>query len=338
MESKNILDISWGAILKIAFIAVSVFLLYQISEILVLFVFALIISILVSPGIKFLKKIGLPHSVSVISIYFLVFGVISLFIYLSIPVFSAEVKEFSRLIPEYFDRISPVLEDLGVEAFESVEAFLDSWQESSEMIAVNVFNALAVAFGGALTTLFLVTMAIFLSLEGNSVERTIGVVFPEKEKNQALVVWRRAKRQVTSWFFTRILAGLFVGITSYVAFYLFNVEYSFLFALLAGLFNFIPYVGPIVAGVIFFVVIIIDNVWKAVFALLAFGIIQTIESSLVTPLLSKKYMGVSPVLVLIALVVGGTLWGFLGAFLAIPLLGIVFEFFKEFLKRRKKRL
>ncbi len=332
------MDISWGTILKIAFAGITIYFLYQISEILVLFVFALIISILLAPGVNFLKKLGLPRSVSVLGIYLFVFSIISLFTYLSVPAFSAEIRDFSRFIPEYFDKISPVLEGLGVQAFESVEGFLDALKESSEMIAANALNALAIIFGGVFTTIFVVTMAIFLSLEENSVERVIKLIFPEKEKNQALVVWRKAKRQVTSWFLVRILACIFVGVTTYIAFYLFNVEYAFLFSLMAGLLNFIPYVGPVLGGGIFFVVILMDSAWKALFAIIAFGIIQMIESSALTPLLSKKYMGVSPVLVLFALVVGGVLWGFLGALLAIPLLGILFEFFKEFMERRKNRI
>ncbi len=335
---KNTLDISWGTILKISLAAIGFFFLYQISDILILFIFALIISILASPGVRFFKKLGAPKSLAVGAVYILALGVISFFLYLAIPAFSTEVRQFTRLMPEYFEAVSPFLEDVGVEAFESVEGFLDSLHESSEMIAANALNALIAFFGGLFTTIFLVTMAIFLSLEENPIEKVVGVVFSEKDKNQALVVWRKAKRQVTSWFFTRILACIFVGITSYIAFYLFNVEYALLFAVMAGLFNFIPYVGPVVAGGLFFVVILLDSAWKAVFALVAFGIIQTIESSVLTPILSKKYMGLSPVLVLIALIVGGTLWGFLGALLSIPLLGIVFEFFKEFLERRQKRM
>ena len=335
---KNTLDISWGTILKISLAAIGFFFLYQISDILILFIFALIISILASPGVRFFKKLGAPKSLAVGAVYILALGVISLFLYLAIPAFSTEVRQFTRLMPEYFEAVSPFLEDVGMEAFESVEGFLDSLHESSEMIAANALNALIAFFGGLFTTIFLVTMAIFLSLEENPIEKVIGVIFPEKDKNQALVVWRKAKRQVTSWFFTRILACIFVGITSYIAFYLFNVEYALLFAVMAGLFNFIPYVGPVVAGGLFFVVILLDSAWKAVFALVAFSIIQTIESSVLTPILSKKYMGLSPVLVLIALIVGGTLWGFLGALLSIPLLGIVFEFFKEFMERRQKRM
>jgi predicted PurR-regulated permease PerM len=338
MATKDVLDISWKSILKLSLTIVAFYFLYQIVDILILFVFAVIISILFSPGIDYLERFKIPKSIAVLIVYFSVFGVLSFFLYLAIPAFSSEFSQFSRLIPTYFDKVSPFLEGLGVQAFENMSQFLETIQESSQAVAAGAFNALASIFGGVFTTMFVLTMAIFLSLEGRAVEKVIHLTFPEKEKNQALVVWRKAKRQVTNWFFVRILACFFVGVISYIAFYLFDVQYTLLFSVMAGLFNFIPYVGPIVAAAVFFVVILMDSAWKALFAVIAFGIIQLIEGSALTPILSKKYMGVSPVLVLIALTVGGTLWGFLGAFLAIPLLGIVFEFFKEFLERRKNRL
>lgn len=338
MAIKDTLDISWGTILKLSITGIGIFFLFQIGDILVLFVFALIISILFSPGVEFLKKTGLNHSLAVLITYLAVFSLIGFFLYLAIPAFSTEFSEFSRLIPNYFEKISPFLEELGVKAFESMEGFLSTIQKSGEAVAVGIVNATTSIFGGFLTAIFVIAMAIFLSLEGNSVEKAIHLVFPEKDKNQALVVWRKAKRQVTNWFFVRILACIFVGVMSYIAFYLFDVRYALLFSIMAGLFNFIPYIGPTLAGAIFFVIILVDSAWKAIFAIIAYGIIQMIEGSALSPILSKKYMGVSPVLVLIAITVGGTLWGFLGAFLAIPLLGIVFEFLKEFLERRKKRI
>ncbi|MEA3505932.1 MAG: AI-2E family transporter, partial [Elusimicrobiota bacterium] len=75
---------------------------------------------------------------------------------------------------------------------------------------------------------------------------------------------------------------------------------------------------------------------KALFILIAFVIIQLIEGNVLTPVLTKKFVGLPPVLVLIALMVGGKLWGILGAILAIPLLGLLYEFLRDFLKKRKE--
>jgi predicted PurR-regulated permease PerM len=129
---------------------------------------------------------------------------------------------------------------------------------------------------------------------------------------------------------------LFVGLLSYLTFLLFNVKYPLSLGLLAGFTNFIPVIGPLVAGIIIFLVVSIDNFLRALFVLLVFILIQQLESNILTPILTKKFVGLPSALVLIALAIGGTLWGFLGAVLAIPLFGILFEFIRDFLKKKQE--
>jgi len=236
------------------------------------------------------------------------------------------------------EKVSPFLQYLGVEGFTTLDELLEVLEESSEEVRKGITNALTVFFGGVSATLFIITMAIFLSLEGNGVEKAIELIFPEEQKKNILSVWKKCRNQVSNWFLVRILAGIFVAVSSFLVFYLFEVNYALLFALIGGLFNFIPFAGPAIAALIFFTVTALESITQAIFVLIAFLIIQAIESSVVSPALSKKIMGVSPVLVLIAVVVGGSLWGALGAFLAIPLMGILFEFFKVFLEKRNKEI
>ncbi len=337
MTERNTLDISWGAIVKIFFALVVVYLLYQVADILIWFVFALIISILFNPIVDFLKKMRIPRVIGVIAVYFTLFGLIALFVSVVTPGLYVEIKRFSLFLPEYIEGISPFLRYIGVEEFTTLEELLEVLRESSEEVRKGIVNTLAVVFGGLSATFFIITMAIFLSLEGSGVEKAIKLLVSEEQKNDIVRTWRKCRNQVGSWFLVRILACLFVGITSFIVFYLFGVNYAILFAIIGGLFNFIPFAGPAIAGLIFFVLTALDNVTQAFFVLVAFMIIQAIEGSVVTPGLSKKIMGVSPVLVLTAIVIGGTLWGALGAFLAIPLLGIIFEFVKVFLEKKKER-
>ena len=338
MNEKNVLDISWGAILKIFFAFIVFYLLYQVMEVLVWFVFALIISILFNPVVTFLKKMRIPRVVGVLTSYFVLFGLIALLIAVVTPGLYLEIKKFSADIPEYMEKVSPFLQYLGVEGFTTLDELLEVLEESSEEVRKGITNALTVFFGGVSATLFIITMAIFLSLEGNGVEKAIELIFPEEQKKNILSVWKKCRNQVSNWFLVRILAGIFVAVSSFLVFYLFEVNYALLFALIGGLFNFIPFAGPAIAALIFFAVTALESITQAIFVLIAFLIIQAIESSVVSPALSKKIMGVSPVLVLIAVVVGGSLWGALGAFLAIPLMGILFEFFKVFLEKRNKEI
>ncbi|GAI22792.1 unnamed protein product, partial [marine sediment metagenome] len=200
-----------------------------------------------------------------------------------------------------------------------------------------IFSVLFTIFGGVFTTLFVIITAIFLSLEEKTIEKALILLFPKKYEAQVLDVWTRCQKKVSGWFGARILACLFVGVVSYVAFLLFNVKYPFTLALFAGVFNFIPYVGPLLTGIVLFLIIFPTEAFKAIFVLVAFALIQQIENSILSPILMKKFVGLPPALVLISLVVGGKLWGLLGAILAVPLSGILFEFLREFLRKRKDK-
>lgn len=336
-QTEKILDISWRTILKIS-IAVAVFyILYSVRHILIWFIFALTISVLFNPAINFLQKRRIPRSIGVILVYVGTFGLLSLLIYLVVPLFIFEIQTFLGSFPEYFEKISPPLKGLGFQAFESIENFLKALGKTLEGMADNIFSALFSIFGGVFTTLFVIVTAVFLSLEEKAVEKTLLLLFPKKYEAQVLTIWERCQKKVTGWFGARILACLFVGVLSYITFFFCDIKYPFTLALFAGVFNFIPYIGPLLTGIVLFLIIFPVDWAKGILVLIIFTIIQQLENSILTPMLMKKFVGLPPALVLLSLVIGGNLWGLLGAILAIPLFGILFEFLREFLQKRKDK-
>ena len=336
-ENKNVLNISWETILRISVAIVCFYIIYAVKDILIWFVFALVISVLLNPIIDFLQRFKVPRILGVILVYLGFFGTFSILLYLIIPLFVHEVQQFIEFLPQYIENISPVLRGLGFKAFEDVEALVNAFGGTLEMMASNIFNSLFVIFGGIFTTLFVITTALFLSLEEKVIEKTLMVLFPKKYEAYSLNLWGRCQKKISAWFGARLLACLFVGVATYITLLLFNVPYPFTLGLFAGVFNFVPYIGPLLTGIIFFLLIFPIEVLKAIFVLIAFGLIQQIEGSILSPILMKKIVGLSPVLVLVALVIGGKLWGILGAILVIPLVGILFEFSKEFLKKRREK-
>ena len=336
MNQDRVLDISWGTILKIFIAVVCFYILYQIRDILVWFIFALIISVIFNPAIDFFQKKKIPRFLSVISIYVGIFGIFGLLIYSIVPLFIAEIQYFSQVLPQYFERISPPLRELGIQAFEDIESFINAFGKTLERMAADIFGAIFAIFGGIFATIFILAIAIFLSLEEKPVERGISLLFPKRQEAYALSLWSRCQSKVSGWFLSRILGCAFIGLACYLVFLLFNIEYPFSLALLAGLLNFIPIIGPIITGAIIFLVVFLENFLRAILVLIIFILIQQIENNIITPVLTKKFVGLSPALVLVALAIGGTLWGFLGAILAIPLAGILYEFLRDFLKKRKE--
>jgi len=337
MNGENkVLDISWGTILKISIASLFFYIIYLVKDILVLFIFALIISVLFNPAINFLQRLRIPRVLSAIFVYVVIFGILGLLIYWIMPAFVSEIQQFSQLFPQYFEKISPPLRGLGITAFESMENFTKALGDMLQKASSDILNALALVFGGISSTLFILTIALFLSLEEKWVERVIGLLSPKKYESYIMYVWEKSQTKVSGWFGSRLLASLFVGVAFFITLYLFNVNYAISLALLAGVLNFIPILGPVITGVVAFVFIALDSWLKATFVLVALVLIHQIEGNILSPVLTKKFIGLPPVLVLLSLTIGGKLFGVLGAILAIPLAGIVFEFCRDFLKKKKE--
>lgn len=336
MNEQRVLDISWGTILKLAVAFFSIYLLYLLRDILIWVVFGLIISVLFNPAIDFFQRKHFPRILAVILVYVFLFGVIGFLIYSTAPLFVSEIQQFSQLFPEYFEKVSPFLKGLGIETFENFEDFSSVFQQSLMSASSNIFSALGAIFGSIFSAITIFSIALFISLEEKSLDRVIAVLAPRKYEAFVLHLWERSQRKVSGWFGARVLSSVFVGLATFLTCYVLNIKYAVSFGFLAGVLNIIPIIGPIVTTVLILVVIALTSWMKALFFLVAFVIIQQIEGSILTPVLTKKFIGLPPVLVLVAVLAGAKLWGIMGALLGIPITGILFEFLRDFLKKRKE--
>jgi len=338
MSQTNTLDISWGAIIKV-FIAIFIFyIIYLSREIALWFLFALAISILLDPAINALRKIHIPRIIAILVVYFSIFGILGLLIYLTAPLFISEMRQFLQYLPGYFEQISPFLKQFGVDTVQNFDDLTNVISTNLQQSSKSIINALMVFFGGVAATISILTMAFFLSLEEKGVENIILLLCPDRYDNQIKNIFKRVQKKVSGWFAARLIACLFVGIASYIVFFIFGIKYAFVLALISAFLNFIPYIGPWVTSILLIVLIAISSgSWiTVVYVLVAVTLVQEIENKLLTPLLMKKMADIPPVLVLVSLLLGAQIFGFLGMIFAVPVFGIIYEFIKEFLERRKE--
>ena len=129
---------------------------------------------------------------------------------------------------------------------------------------------------------------------------------------------------------------IFVGISSFLVLKGFNINYASSLALFAGIADFIPILGPLIAGIIIGLIALLDSWSKAILVIVFFILIQQIEGNIITPILGKKFIQLPPILILLTLLIGGKLLGILGAVLAVPVIGILFEILKDFLRGKKE--
>lgn len=336
MNQSQVLDISWGTILKVTFTVIVFYILYLISDILIWFLFAIIISVIFDPAINFLQRLRISRFASTAFVYLVFFGIFATSLYLIAPLFAKEIRQFTTVFPQYFEKIAPPLKGLGIKAFESLDNFVIIFQGWLNKASASIFSAVIAIFGGVFSTLTVFSLAFFLSLEKEAIEKLILLLSPKKYETSILELWQNSKNKVVAWFGVRIFACLFVGIMVFLTCYFFNIKYAASFGFLAGILDLIPILGPFIAGAIIVIFATLESWLKALFVLIVFVLIQQIEGNILIPLLSKKFMGLSPFIILISLFIGGKLFGVLGAVFAIPLTGIIFEFSKGFLEKIKK--
>jgi len=337
MEKEQVLDISWETIIKI-FIAIFIlYIIYLSREIALLFFFGLAISVLLEPAINFFRKIHIPKVIAIFIVYMSIFGVLGILVFLTAPIFVFELKQLSQSLPGYFEQLNPVLKQIGFDVSQSFNDFTDILTGSLIQSSKSVIKAIVIFFGGVSSAVLILTISFFLSLEEKGAEKFLILVTPKKYEETVTSLFERAQSRVAGWFGARILSCLFVGAASFIVFYIFGVKYAFLLALISGILNFVPYIGPLITSVLLVVFILVStNSWVTLlYAFIAIILIQEIDNKLLTPLLMKKMIDLPPVLVLISLLVGAKMFGFLGTIFATPVFGIIYEFVKEILEKRR---
>ncbi|MEK7562547.1 MAG: AI-2E family transporter [Patescibacteria group bacterium] len=338
MEKEQVLDISWETIIKI-FIAIFIlYFIYLAREIALWFFFGLSISILLEPAINFLRKIRIPKLIAIFIIYLSIFGVLGILIYLTAPLFIFELKQFSQSLPSYLEQINPALKQVGFDMSQGFEDLTSLLTGSLVQSSKSVLKAIMIFFGGVSSTAFILTISFFLSLEERGAEKFLILITPKKYEDNIIALFERAQSRVAGWFGARVLSCLFVAVASFIVFYIFGVKYAFLLALISGIMNFIPYIGPWITSVLLAVFILVSSSsWLTLlYVLIAIILVQEVDNKLLTPILMKKMIALPPVLVLVSLLLGAKIFGFLGTIFAVPVFGIIYEFVKEFLEKKRE--
>jgi len=318
------LDLSWRTIVRVVFTIALIFLLFVLRNLLVSFIFALVLAVLLKSSIVFFYRRGLPYWAAAVLTYGIVFGLFAVLLYLSIPLIFAEVKNLAVVLPGYLEQVGPFFSSIGFE----ISAFGEWAQESLLPRAPeNILQALSSVMGGLANTGFVILMALFISLEKKGVEGLIAFLAPIRYQKRVVKAWTRSRKQVTHWFATRIISALFVIAAYFLIYQLFGVNAALVLALIAGAANFIPYIGSLAAALIGAGIVALQINWvTAIIVLFILFAIQAAEAYVLTPLLTRRVSGLPPYLILLALAIGGTLFGMVGAFLAIPMTAIIYRF------------
>jgi len=337
MKNREItmLDLTWRSLFKVAVALILFYVIYLLRSVFVWVLLSLIISTLVNPLIGILEKRKIHRAGASIIVYFSILLVMVLIVYIVVPPMIAESQVFSSGFSGYFAGIPGFLSTLGIGSFASIASLSSGLNEGLVKLSSNIFNIFASLFGSIMAGITVFVLALFMSIEEKEITRGLRLVSPREFEEEVLKRWDRIKNQVVMWFGSRLLSCLCVALMTFVLCVALKIKFALFLAILAGLLNIVPMIGPIISGIVL-VLFALDSLPKFVLALIFTIIIQQIESNILTPILTKKMVGLPNVLVLLSILAGGILGGIVGAILAIPLAGILFEGLKDYFNKRKE--
>ncbi|WP_022943111.1 AI-2E family transporter [Psychromonas hadalis] len=236
-----------------------------------------------------------------------------------LPVMFNQAQAFLVTLPtQYPDMIDPITIALLVE---NIRAYI---LESGGFLLSHSFSSLLNIAALIVYAILVPLMMVFMLKDKLTLTRSLVKFLPENRK-LAVQVWEEMNGQIMNYIRGKVIEILIVGVATYFVFFFMDLRYSALLAVLVGLSVLIPYIGAAAVTVPVAVVALFQWGFTAdfVYLMAAYGIVQALDGNLIVPLLFSEAVNLHPVIIIIAVLVFGGLWGFWGVFFAIPLATLV---------------
>lgn len=330
-------------------------LLFYLRNILLVLLTAVVIASSVEPLTLWLKKFNLPRLIAVMSIYVLLSGVFVGIFYFFVPFLLSDTANFLRAVPELLEGVpAPITASRdsvlqGADIAETLSQGITSTAKPSSLAAVftdlsqilgsfakGFWDNVAIVFGGLVQFILIIVLSFYLAVQEDGVAAFLRIVTPERHEHYVIGLWKRTQRKIGFWMQGQILLAVLVGILVYLGLTIVGVKNALFLAALAAIFETIPLFGPILSAIPG--VAIAYGTGSLSFALLVAGIyiiIQQFENHLIYPLVVKKIIGVPPMTVILALIIGAQLGGFLGLLISVPLAATLTEYLEDVQKRKQ---
>jgi len=327
---------------KIIFTISLFFILFLVKDLIGHILMAFVFASAVKPIVDTFEDKKVPRALSGAFILFLILSFFSLIIFLIFPPLISEIQNFISSFPGYWQEFLEWLpqfeENIENSPFkENIRNAIEkSMDEASKGITSFVGFALN-TFGQVFNLLFIGIVSFYLVIEKDIAGRFSEFVFGKNNKNNGnqadnkfLKCWKIAEKKAGRWLQGYIILSVIVSVLVYIGLSILGVKYALLLAFLAGILEIIPFLGPVVAGLIGFILTFFQaGFGLAIWVAIIFLIVQQLENYLIVPSIMKNRVDLNPLLTIIILSVAGRIAGVYGMILSVPMTATAISIWKE---------
>lgn len=336
MKNEKTFEISTWSIMKFFLFIIGLFFLYYIKNVVALIFIVIILVAGFTPFVNWLVSLKVPRVLAVVILYLLILLIMSLFVYIIIPPLSEQISNVSNNLTFYSQKINALNINYSQLFFEGKD-FLTVIGNSLSNVSGGVVKTATSIFGGVASALTVLVLTFYILVEQDSIEKFILAFVPKTKHKHSLHIYNQISFKLGSWLQGQLSLAFIIGISAYVILSILGIKYALMLAVIAGILEIVPIIGPILSGVIAVSIAYLTGAqwWQIISIAISYTAVQQIESQFLVPKMMGKAVGLSPIIIIIALMIGGEIGGILGAILAIPIAAGISVLIQEFSINKK---
>lgn len=337
MQNTTRIEISTGTMLRAILLVLALIFLYLIRDVVAVILFSVVVASAVEPAAGWFMRFRLPRVLAVLLVYIISFAILAGAFSLIVPPLFAELSTISStsVIEEASGVFFGFFPQLPASISQNLKELIEGLRVLVGGIAGGFLQATSVIFCGALSFILIVVISFYLSVQEKGIENFLRVVTQVEYERYVLDLWIRARHKIGRWMQSQILLGLLIGVMVYLGLTILQVRFALSLAILTAIFELIPVFGPILAAIPAVLIAFLQSPILGLVVIVFFFVVQQFENHLIVPVVFKHAVGVPPILVVIALIVGGELGGLFGLLLAVPIAAVLVEILNDIAARKQ---
>lgn len=341
-EIRNIkLNIPVGTIIKVFIVLAVALALYYLRDLVLVLLTSVVIASAVDPAARWFSRFKIPRVFSVLLVYLLAFGIVLGTLFFFLPPLFDDISDIVYKIPAQINELIN-----GNQSWSSAFSLLSGFSTKfsvqdivnssffTSSLPRNAVELTKMIFSGLLDFVLIVVISFYLAVQKNGVENFLRIIIPSRQEEYVINLWNRTEAKIGGWIQGQLVLAIIIGPLVFLGLTLFQVKYALTLAIIASVFEIIPIFGPVLSAVPAVIFGFGESTTLGIILIGFYLIIHQFENHLLYPLVVKKIIGVNPLIVIISLLIGYELVGFLGIILAVPLATLLMEFVNDIDKRK----
>lgn len=347
MDKEIRVSITSGTIFTALLIVAGAYLFWILRDLALLVLTAIVIASAIEPGVIFFIRHRIPRFIAALLVYVLVFGATFAVLYLFFPPIITDATNFLSAMPRYLDtlNIPSSFSSLGnathfITSQNDTQSFIQTLLSLQSVFSASsggILQLFVTFFGGISSLLLVIVLSFYFALQDTGFDDFLRLIIPSAHEEYAVDLWKRSQKKIGLWMQGQILLSVIVAILVYLGLLIIGIPYALLLSVFTAMAEIIPIFGSLMAGSLA-VIVAYSNGGVALGLIVAglYIVVNQFEANLIYPLIVKKIVGIPPLLVIVALIAGYTLAGFLGVLLSVPVAAVILEFMTDFEKRKRR--